>query len=128
MDQDRHKDLYYKIDVYKNYIYCVRRTCTGTVCCYIDVAQDPRFNNNEVKNLKFSQIEELVDLHGGCTYAGLGFPAYAAGQKRFLADDLIIGYDYGHFDDIDMTSSTMRSKISEAEAERALYAIIDSLV
>ena len=127
MDRDKYKDLYYKIDVYKNYTYCVRRTCTGTVCCYIDVAQDPRFNN-EVKNLTFSQIEELVDLPGGCTYAGLGFPEYAAGQKRFSANDLVIGYDYGHFGDIDMTSSTMRSKISEAEAERVLYTIIDSLI
>ena len=135
-------DLYFKIDSYRGYTYCVRRTALGTVCCYIDVSYDKRFSCIS-SDSSYTTVDDIVNLPGGCTYVGYGFPPHIAGKHEPFDKDLVIGYDYGHFEDIDLFShfgnefgrmmpsdirSAMRSKISEVDAESALRAVIDRLI
>ena len=134
-------DIYCKIDSYRGYVYCVRRTALGTVCCYIDVSCDKRFDGIG-RDSAYNNIDDIMDLPGGCTYVGYGFPPHVAGKREPFDEDLVIGYDYGHYEDINLFShfgnefgrmmpsdikSVMRSKISESDAEIELRAVIDRL-
>lgn len=135
-------DIYCKVDSYRGYIYCVRRTALGTVCCYIDVSHDKRFDGVS-SEFDYNNVDDIVSLPGGCTYIGYGFPPHVVGKREPFDEDLIIGYDYGHYEDINffshfgnefgsMISSdirfAMRSKISEVDAESVLRTIIDRLI
>ena len=134
-------DTYCKVDSYCGYVYCVRRTELGTVCCYIDVSHDKRFDCfNSYSG--YNNVDDIVSLPGGCTYIGYGFPPHVAGKHGPFDKDLVIGYDYGHYEDINLFShfgnefgrmmsldikSAMKSKISESDAEAELHLIIDHL-
>ena len=132
-------DIYRKIDSYRGYTYCVRRTAVGTVCCYIDVARDKRFS--DVKSAD-DVPDGLIEAPGGLTYVASGFPGCELGQHEPFDEDLVIGYDYGHYNDRALFShyggafsrmlssdvtALLTSKISEADAEKTLFGIIDQL-
>ena len=134
-------DIYCKIDSYRGYTYCVRRTAMGTVCCYIDVSHDERFNGVS-SGSDYNNVDDIINLPGGCTYVGYGFPPHIEGRTDSLDEDLVIGYDYGHCEDIELFSRSgnefekttpsdikfaMMSKISESDAEIELRAVIDRL-
>lgn len=121
-------DRYFRTGKHRGYMWCVRRTAAGTVCCYVNVSQNAVLRDIWFRSAD-SEVDDIVQLHGGMTYFAKGVPHDG---RAIWEDDIVVGCDYGHFGDTRMTPgdpmSVMVSVVSEADAEIETKAAIDTLL
>jgi len=128
-------DRYFKTGKHRGYMWCVRRTEAGTVCCYVNVSQNAALRDIWFRGAD-SEADDIIQLHGGMTYFTKGVPHDG---RVIWADDIVVGCDYGHYGDTLMSSQSpsvgmldptlwMTSSISEAAAESETKGAIDALL
>lgn len=70
--------------------FAQRNTELGIWCGYVGIGRD-----HPLYEADSEQIDDMIDMHGGCTYAGQGLPRGGFDEHWWM------GFDCGHYmDDI----------------------------
>jgi len=123
---------------YRGYDWWVRRTDIGIVTAYIDIERNTFLTSQLERDEGFvydsSDADKYVDVHGGCTFLSRVTCDSFADGFRLPDGHLILGWDYGHFDDIAYSAhfspshDVCRSIISEQDAAEEVKTVIEDIV